>query len=47
VIYQEVAGVVPPVGAQDRLLAEFSEEEVQEILRQAGFRALAATEPQP
>lgn len=30
----------PAVNVRDRLLAEFSEDEVHEILRQAGFRSL-------
>ena len=33
---------IPAVNVADRRLAEFSEEEVLEILRQAGFRTLAA-----
>jgi uncharacterized ferritin-like protein (DUF455 family) len=33
---------VPAVNVQDRKLAEFSEEEVMEVLRQAGFRSLGA-----
>jgi uncharacterized ferritin-like protein (DUF455 family) len=35
---------VPAVNVDDRRLAEFSDEEIHEILRQAGFRALV-TEP--
>ena len=31
---------IPAVNVQDRRLAEFSDEEIAEILRQAGFRAL-------
>lgn len=33
---------VPAVNVEDRKLAEFSDEEVMEILRQAGFRSLGA-----
>jgi uncharacterized ferritin-like protein (DUF455 family) len=32
---------IPAVNVEDRKLAEFSDEEIYEILRQAGFRALA------
>ena len=32
---------IPPVNVADRRRAEFTDEEIQEILRQAGFRALA------
>lgn len=32
---------IPDVNVEDRKLAEFSDEEIYEILRQAGFRALA------
>ena len=31
---------VPAVNIEDRKLAEFSDEEIHEILRQAGFRSL-------
>jgi len=34
---------VPAVNVEDRRLAEFSEEEIHEILRQAGFRSLLPT----
>jgi uncharacterized ferritin-like protein (DUF455 family) len=37
---------VPAVNVEDRRLAEFSEEEIHEILRQAGFRSLIPR-PQP
>jgi hypothetical protein len=36
---------VPAVNVQDRRLAEFSDEEIAEILRQAGFRALLRDAP--
>jgi uncharacterized ferritin-like protein (DUF455 family) len=36
---------VPPVNIEDRKLAEFTDEEVHEILRQAGFRSLVPTRP--
>ena len=32
---------VPAVNIEDRRLAEFTDEEIQEVLRQAGFRSLA------
>jgi uncharacterized ferritin-like protein (DUF455 family) len=32
---------VPAVNIEDRRLAEFTDEEIQEVLRQAGFRALS------
>jgi uncharacterized ferritin-like protein (DUF455 family) len=35
---------VPIVNIEDRKLAEFSDEEIHEILRQAGFRALVTAE---
>jgi uncharacterized ferritin-like protein (DUF455 family) len=34
---------IPAVNVEDRRLAEFSEEEIHEILRQAGFRSLVAS----
>jgi uncharacterized ferritin-like protein (DUF455 family) len=37
---------VPIVNIQDRKLAEFSDEEIHEILKQAGFRALVSSETQ-
>jgi hypothetical protein len=36
---------VPAVNVLDRQRAEFSDEEVHEILRQAGFRSLVSTRP--
>jgi uncharacterized ferritin-like protein (DUF455 family) len=39
---------IPAVNVEDRKLAEFSDEEIEEILRQAGFRSLtAAAGPTP
>jgi hypothetical protein len=38
------AGQVAPINVADRELAEFSEEEIAEILRQAGFRALVSSQ---
>lgn len=38
---------VPAVNVEDRRLAGFSDEEIGEILRQAGFRSLAPPEPRP
>jgi hypothetical protein len=35
---------VPAVNVEDRRLAEFSDEEIAEILRQAGFRSLLGDE---
>lgn len=35
---------VPAVNVEDRKLAEFSDEEIEEILKQAGFRTLVPTE---
>lgn len=37
---------VPAVNVEDRRLAEFSDEEIREILRQAGFRSLLAESPE-
>ena len=37
---------VPIVNIEDRKLAEFSDDEINEILRQAGFRALVSTAEQ-
>ena len=39
-LLEDPAARIPPVNVQDRRLAEFSDEEIHEILRQAGFRAL-------
>jgi len=36
---------VPAVNVEDRRLAEFTDDEIQEILRQAGFRSLLAERP--
>lgn len=36
--------IVPPVNIEDRKLAEFSDEEIHEILRQAGFRTIIPDE---
>jgi hypothetical protein len=35
---------IPAVNVEDRRLAEFNEEEIHEILRQAGFRSLLPSE---
>jgi len=35
---------VPAVNIEDRKLAEFSDDEIAEILRQAGFRSLIPEE---
>jgi uncharacterized ferritin-like protein (DUF455 family) len=37
---------IPAVNTVDRELADFSEEEIHEILKQAGFRTLVSTDPQ-
>lgn len=39
------AAMAPAVNVEDRRLAEFSDEEIGEILRQAGFRSLVAEAP--
>lgn len=36
---------IPLVNVEDRRLAEFSDDEIQEILRQAGFRSLLSDSP--
>ncbi len=36
---------IPPVNIEDRRLAEFSDDEIREILRQAGFRSLEPETP--
>jgi len=36
------ADLVPAVNIEDRRLAEFTDEEIQEVLRQAGFRSLSS-----
>jgi uncharacterized ferritin-like protein (DUF455 family) len=38
---------VPAVNIEDRRLAEFTDEEIQEVLRQAGFRSLSAEAAPP
>jgi uncharacterized ferritin-like protein (DUF455 family) len=38
---------VPAVNIEDRRLAEFTDEEIQEVLRQAGFRSLAPESSAP
>jgi len=38
---------VPAVNIEDRKLAEFTDEEIQEVLRQAGFRSLSAEAATP
>lgn len=38
---------IPAVNVEDRRLAEFNEEEIHEILRQAGFRTLIPMEANP
>ena len=35
---------IPAVNVEDRKLAEFSDEEINEILRQAGYRSLVSAE---
>jgi hypothetical protein len=38
---------VPVVNVEDRKLAEFNEDEIYEILRQAGFRSLVPRDKRP
>ena len=38
---------IPAVNVEDRRLAEFSDEEIHEVLRQAGFRSLVPARAQP
>jgi hypothetical protein len=38
---------VPAVNVEDRRLAEFTDEEIHEVLRQAGFRSLSPEAPVP
>jgi uncharacterized ferritin-like protein (DUF455 family) len=38
---------IPAVNVEDRKLAEFSDEEINEILRQAGYRSLVSSETGP
>lgn len=42
---QDPSATVPAVNIEDRRLAEFTDEEIGEILRQAGFRALIEDSP--
>lgn len=44
-VLEDPSARVPAVNVLDRRLAEFSEEEIHEILRQAGFRSLTPAEP--
>src|SRR5262245_61763349 len=39
-VFEDPTERIPPVNIDDRRLAEFSDEEINEILRQAGFRSL-------
>ena len=39
-VLEDPAARTPAVNVEDRRRAEFSDEEIHEILRQAGFRAL-------
>ncbi|MGZ5494510.1 MAG: DUF455 family protein, partial [Thermoanaerobaculia bacterium] len=43
-VYEDFNDRVPAVNIEDRKLAEFSEAEIHEILRQAGFRSLIPAE---
>ena len=43
-VFQSPAARVPIVNIEDRKLAEFSDDEIHEILRQAGFRSLVPAE---
>ena len=44
-VLEDPSARVPAVNVEDRRLAEFSDEEIHEILRQAGFRSLTPPEP--
>jgi hypothetical protein len=44
-VLEDPSSRVPTVNVEDRRRAEFSEEEIHEVLRQAGFRSL--TDPGP
>lgn len=46
-VLDDPAGRVPAVNVEDRRLAEFSDEEIHEILRQAGFRSLLPKTAEP
>jgi hypothetical protein len=39
-VVEDWSSRVPAVNVDDRRRAEFSDEEIQEILRQAGFRSI-------
>ncbi len=41
-VFEDPSERIPVVNVEDRRLAEFSDEEIREILRQAGFRTLVA-----
>jgi uncharacterized ferritin-like protein (DUF455 family) len=43
-VYENFHDRIPSVNIDDRRLAEFDEQEIHEILRQAGFRSLVPTE---
>ena len=43
-VYEDPRAQVPSVNIEDRKLAEFTEDEIHEILKQAGFRSLIPTE---
>ena len=43
----ETADRAPAVNIEDRRLAEFTDEEIQEVLRQAGFRSLSSEPAAP
>lgn len=47
VVRTDPADRVPAVNIEDRRLAEFTDEEIQEVLRQAGFRSLSAEAAPP
>jgi uncharacterized ferritin-like protein (DUF455 family) len=44
-VIEDPAARIPAVNVDDRRLADFSDEEIQVILRQAGFRSLASQAP--
>jgi uncharacterized ferritin-like protein (DUF455 family) len=46
-VMADPAARVPAVNVRDRQRAEFSDEEIREILRQAGFRSLLPPEAEP
>ena len=45
-VYDNFSDRVPSVNIEDRKLAEFNDDEIHEILRQAGFRSLLPDTPQ-